>query len=272
MRRVPLIVSFLLFIALCASAAYWAMQLFKPPVRPVAAPPRVAQAEIRPDAAATLFGSRKGAVAAASNYQLRGVIFSGNPRDSIAIISADGKPPQAIRVDTEVVPGVTVEEVHRDYVLLSEGGATKRVDLPESAKGLEGIAAVPAVPRTPTPPPPPPIPTQPIPTRAQAAQQQQQATQAVPGLPAGQPAPQMQPSGTPNAPLTPQNAPSPPVQNETQAQPVPGQMPPPATITTAPPTTVVNPAPGAPVMPPTAPATTVPGTQPVPGAPAVPTR
>ncbi|HYD62989.1 MAG TPA: type II secretion system protein N [Noviherbaspirillum sp.] len=267
----PLIVSFLLFIALCASAAYWAMQLFKPPVRPVAAPPRVVQAEIRPYAAATLFGSRKDATATASNYQLRGVIFSGNPRDSIAIISADGKPPQAIRVDTEVVPGVTIKEVHRDYILLSEGGATKRVDLPESTKGLEGIAAVPPVPRTPIPLPT--APTPPIPTRAQAAAaaQQQQATQAVPGLPAGQPVPQMQPPGTPNVPLTPQNAPSPPLQGGTQAQPVPGQMPAPATITTAPPTTVVNPA-GAPVMPPTAPATAVPGTQPMPGAPTAPAR
>ena len=270
MRRVPLIVSFLLFIALCASAAYWAMQLFKPPVRPVAAPPRAVQAEIRPDAAASLFGSRKGATATASNYQLRGVIFSGNPRDSIAIISADGKPPQAIRVDTEVVPGVTVKEVHRDYILLMDGGASKRVDLPESAKGLEGIAAVPVVPRTPTPPPPPPIPTQPVPTRAQAAQQQQQATQ---GLPAGQAAPQMQVPGTPNAPLTPQNAPSPPVQNTTPGQPVPGQMPAsPTTITTAPPATAVNPGTGAAVMPPTAPVPAVPGTQPVPGAPVTPAR
>ncbi len=31
MKRLPLITSFVLFIALCVSAAYWAMQMFNPP-------------------------------------------------------------------------------------------------------------------------------------------------------------------------------------------------------------------------------------------------
>ena len=248
MRRLPLIVSFVLFVALCASAAYWAMQLFKPPVRPVAAPPRVAQVEIRADAAASLFGNRKGAAAAASNYQLRGVIFSGSPRNSVAIISADGKPAQAIGVDEEVAPGVTIKEVHRDHVLLSEDGATKRVDLPESAKGLEGIAEAPASVRTATPPPPPPAPSQPPPTRAQAAAAAQ----------AGQPVPQQPvpgvPSGQPGQVLTPQNAPSLP-----QAAPPATTMAPPTSGVVSPPPAV----PGVPVVPQQSPAA-VPGAQPVP--------
>lgn len=155
MKRLPLIVSFLLFIALCASIAYWALQLFKPPLRPVAAPPRTAQVDVSPDAAAALFGGRPGKAAVASNYQLRGVIMAG-PHDSVAIISADGKPAQAIRVGTELVPGVSVKEVQRDYVLLSDGGATKRVELPESAKGLPGIASAAPITTRPTVPPPPP--------------------------------------------------------------------------------------------------------------------
>ncbi|QDZ29141.1 type II secretion system protein N [Noviherbaspirillum sp. UKPF54] len=141
MKRVPLIVSFLLFIALCASIAYWGLQLFKPPTRPVAAPPRVARADISPDEAAALFGGRPGKVAAASNYQLKGVILSGTENDSVAILSADGKPAQAVGVGTEVVPGVTVKEVHREYVLLSDAGAVKRVDLPENAKMQVNIAS-----------------------------------------------------------------------------------------------------------------------------------
>ncbi|HJV87236.1 MAG TPA: type II secretion system protein N [Noviherbaspirillum sp.] len=144
MKRLPLAASFLLFIALCASAAYWAMQLFKPPVRPVAAPPRAAVADVRPEAAASLFGGRSGPTAVASNYQLRGVIFSGSPHDSVAILSVDGKPAQAVRVDAEVAPGVKIKEVHREYVLLSDGGVTKRVDLPENAKGQGGLAMAPA--------------------------------------------------------------------------------------------------------------------------------
>lgn len=131
MKRLPLVASFVLFILLCASVAYWALELFKPPLRPVAAPPRVAKAEVRPEAAAGLFGARPNATAVASNFQLVGVIFSGNPRDSVAILSTEGKPPQAVRVDAEVIPGVTVKEVHRNYVLLAEGGTIKRVELPE---------------------------------------------------------------------------------------------------------------------------------------------
>jgi general secretion pathway protein C len=134
MKRLPVIAMFVLFIALCVSAAYWGMQLFKPPVRPVAAPMQVAKAEIKLDSAAGLFGGRHTAVAVASNFQLKGIIRAGRTNESIAILHADGKPSQAIVVNTEVAPGVTVKEVHAQYVLLSEGGVTKRVELPESAK------------------------------------------------------------------------------------------------------------------------------------------
>lgn len=159
-KRWPLIASFVLFVVLCVSAAYWALQLFQPPPRPVAAPPRAAAPEIRPQAAAALFGGRAN-VAVASNYKLHGVIFAGNPRDSVAILSADGKPAQAIRAGSEVVPGVTVKEVHRGHVLLAEGGAVKRVDLPEEAEQQANGAVrapVPARPVAPTPPPPAPPP------------------------------------------------------------------------------------------------------------------
>jgi general secretion pathway protein C len=133
MKRWALVATFLLFLLLCASIAYWGMQMFKPPLRPVAAPAHVANAEVRPEAAASLFGGRAGKVAVASNYQLRGVIMSGTSQDSIAILSADGKPAQAVAVGTELQPGVVVKEVHREYALLSEGGAIKRVELPENA-------------------------------------------------------------------------------------------------------------------------------------------
>ena len=159
MKRQTLLASFLLFILLCASIAYWGLQLFKPPLRPMAAPPRAAVPEVNSEAAAALFGGRPGKVAVASNYQLRGVIMSGTPRDSVAIVSADGKPAQAVRVGSELQPGVVIKEVHQDYVLLSESGAVKRVELPEDVKGQGGLAVsspVPVQPRTGTPPPPPP--------------------------------------------------------------------------------------------------------------------
>ena len=208
MKRLPLLTSFLLFLALCASIAYWALQLFKPPLRPVAAPPRAEQVEISPDAAAALFGGRPGKTAVASNYQLRGVIMAG-PHDSVAILSADGKPAQAVRVGMELTPGVSVKEVQRDYVLLSDGGATKRVELPESAKGLPGIAsAAPVATRpstTPTYTPPPSQPTARSQTMPSAAFQQPAPTPAQPAtvVPSA-PVQQTNPAAVPQSQASPQ--------------------------------------------------------------------
>ncbi|MGV3743352.1 MAG: type II secretion system protein N [Burkholderiaceae bacterium] len=160
MKRWPLVISFVLFIALCATLAYWAMQFFKPPVRPVAAPPRSAQAPVNIDAAASLFGG-KGSAAVASNFQLKGVIMAGTPADSVAIIAADGKPAQAIRANSEVAPGVKVKEIHRGYVVLLDNGVEKRVELPEEnqlAMGIDGANAAPVATR---PLPPRPAPSMP---------------------------------------------------------------------------------------------------------------
>ena len=141
MTRGRLVLSFLLFIALCASIAYWGLQLYDPPLRPVAASAQTQTAAPRMEAAAAVFGGQA-STEVASNFQLRGVIFSGTPRDSVAIIAIEGKPPQAFRADTEVVPGVKVQEVHRQYVVLSEDGAMKRIELPAAAREnqVNGIA------------------------------------------------------------------------------------------------------------------------------------
>jgi general secretion pathway protein C len=133
MKRWPLITSFVLFIAMCVSGAYWVMQLFSPPLRAIAAPPQTLQAGPNLDAAAGLLGGR-GSTAIASNYQLKGVVMASNPSESVAILVANGKKPQTVRTNAEVEPGVTVREVQRDHVLLSERGVIKRVDLPRNAK------------------------------------------------------------------------------------------------------------------------------------------
>lgn len=248
MKRLPLVASFLLFVALCASIAYWGLQLFKPPLRPVAAPPRAAQAEVHPEAAAALFGPRAANVAVASNYQLRGVIFAGTARDSIAIISADGKPAQAVRVNTELVPGVTVKEVHREYVLLSEGGATKRVELPESAKAQGGVSTAAATVPGRSQPSSPARPAVPAP-QAPSGQAPSPAVVAVP--PTSRPQPQ--------ASQTPQPGSIPPA---LPAVPPPPTSPAPPVTMTAPPAVVTSPPPASQYVPP-------PSLVPAPNAPAV---
>ncbi|RJG03414.1 type II secretion system protein N [Noviherbaspirillum sedimenti] len=158
MKQLPLVASFILFIALCASVAYWGMQLFRPAARAVAPPPAVADARI--DAAAGLFGGRPAAVAVASNYELKGVVMAGSAGESAAILSADGKPATAVAVGKEMMPGVIVKEVHPLHVLLSENGVTKRVELPESARGQSSMLVTAPMPTSPAPapdtaPPPP---------------------------------------------------------------------------------------------------------------------
>lgn len=133
MKRGPLVATFVLFIAACVSAAYWAMQLFKPTLRPVAAPPQTVQYAPRLDAAAALFGGHQ-TVAVASSFQLKGVVVASNAPESVAILAAGGRPAQAVRINQEVMPGVTVKEVQQSHVMLLENGVIKRVELPEKAK------------------------------------------------------------------------------------------------------------------------------------------
>ena len=92
MNRWPRIFSFILFIVLCASLAYWAMQWFKPPQRTIAAPPAAALVPAKLESAAGLLGGRS-SFAVASNFQLKGVVVSDDPQQSVAILAVDGKPP-----------------------------------------------------------------------------------------------------------------------------------------------------------------------------------
>lgn len=124
-KRLPILLSLLALILLAASIAYWVLQLYKPEQRPLAAAPVASQPEPSPDAAATLFGGQPTQVI--SNFQLTGVVSAG--RDSAVILVADGEPPKAVRIGRDIVPGVTVAEVHPRYIMLSDNGVMKRVDL-----------------------------------------------------------------------------------------------------------------------------------------------
>ena len=143
MKRLPLLLTLLALVFLVVSATYWGMQLYKPQQRQIAAAPPAGIPEPAPDAAATLFGGQA-ASAVVTNYQLTGIVSAG--RDSVAIIVADGQPPKALKVGRELAPGVTISEVHPRYVMLSDGGVMKRVELMADTKPaipLSGGAAMP---------------------------------------------------------------------------------------------------------------------------------
>ncbi|WP_296945550.1 hypothetical protein [uncultured Massilia sp.] len=175
-KRLPILLSLLGVILLAASLAYWILQLYRPPQRPLAAVPQQAMPDPAIDAAATLFGGQL-AVASVTNYQLTGIVFAG--RDSVAILVADNAPAKALKLGKELAPGVTLSEVHPRYVMLSDGGVMKRVDLPADARtgaSLAGGGAAPA----------------PVPNTAAGS-----APIMQPSIPPNMPQPAVTPAGTP---------------------------------------------------------------------------
>jgi general secretion pathway protein C len=140
MKRLPLLLSFFALVALTASITYWVMQWIRPPLRDQAAVAAAAPPPPSIDAAATLFGGQATA-AVASNYQLTGVVADG--RESVAIIVTDGTA-KALKLGKEVAAGVTLKEVHPRYVMLSDGGVLKRIELAADAK--QGGAGAPVAP------------------------------------------------------------------------------------------------------------------------------
>ena len=163
MKRLPLLFTLLAVIALAMSLAYWVLQLVQPPQRPLAAAPVAQMAEPSVDAAGTLFGGQA-AAAVATSYQLTGIVSAG--RNSAAILVADGQPPRALGLGKEISAGVSVAEIHPRYVMLSDGGVLKRIELATDAKAGAGLSQMQggAQPGTPAPPPlPAPVQMQPTP-------------------------------------------------------------------------------------------------------------
>jgi len=134
MKRISLILSFVLFILLCVSASFWVMQFMKSEPRKISAPP-VTRPVANVESVAGLFG---GALAVNSNYQLKGIVLANPQNQSEAIIAVDGKPSQAFTVNTEISPGVKVAEVQAGYILILDNGVSKRLELPQDSKsGLQ---------------------------------------------------------------------------------------------------------------------------------------
>jgi general secretion pathway protein C len=237
-KRLPLLMSLVGMILLAASLAYWILQLYQPPQRPLAAVAHNAMPPPPIDAAATLFGGQV-STASASSYQLTGIVSAG--RDSVAIIVAEGSPPKAIRMGKELVPGITLAEVHPRYVMLSDGGVMKRLDLAADAKGAAPMGAPGAMNQTGVPPAPQ-MTTGVEPPMAPGAVQQQAPTQAQefpnPGDVGQHDAP---PPPNPNsAPASPNPQANPATQanpnnpNLNNPAPAPVQMPPPTRPATSP--------------------------------------
>jgi len=69
-----------------------------------------------------------------SNFNLTGIIVSDPLAESLAIISANGKPARPFRLHAEIQPGVRIQEVQRSYVLLEQNSEIIRLELPVTNK------------------------------------------------------------------------------------------------------------------------------------------
>ena len=153
MKRLPVMISFVLLLALSATLAYWIVRWTAPAPRPVSAPPKSERTMPPISAAANLFGGRSSGSAIA-NVQLRGVVHSGGPVGSVAIIAVEGKPPRALTANSEIAPGVIVKEILNKTVVVSEKGVAHELSLPAFA-AQESIAAAPQANLPPAPNLPP---------------------------------------------------------------------------------------------------------------------
>ncbi len=121
-------VHLLLFILLCASVAYWGMQLLQPKPR-AQAPASSPVYSLK--SAEKLMGMDTVIVSASSHYQLSGIINADKQEDGVALIAVNGKPARAFRVGSAVLPGVQVKTVHEKSVTLSENGVNRKLELPQ---------------------------------------------------------------------------------------------------------------------------------------------
>ncbi|MFM8467980.1 MAG: type II secretion system protein N [Oxalobacteraceae bacterium] len=166
MKRLSAAASLLLFLALCASLAYWLLQWFAPAPRTVVAPP-VAQGSMPPlSAADTLFGGNPQRTLTV--VQLRGILHADRDTESVAILAIEGKPPRAVHISAEVTPGLVLKAIQARAVIVSERGMEREVILPDVAalavtapSGSEGNASTSVSAQRPASSPTPQVATEP---------------------------------------------------------------------------------------------------------------
>jgi general secretion pathway protein C len=122
-----------LVLALAWQLAYWTWVFVAPP--PAAAPEPRAGGEVDLAAIARLFGAAPpqgaAATAAGGSLRLKGVIAPTPGVTASAIFSTGAGRDLGVPLGAEVQPGVKLDEVHPDHVVLSRGGARERLELEE---------------------------------------------------------------------------------------------------------------------------------------------
>ena len=128
MKKLPHFFSVLSLIILGVSCVFWSRQIH-PLQQHTGAPILKSYVATMPLQWSNLFGADQSSHDHGSHYQLQGVVVAQNKHDSAAIISINGKPALHWHIDQVMMEGVTLTEVHDNYVIIKEVDVEKRIPL-----------------------------------------------------------------------------------------------------------------------------------------------
>lgn len=118
-----------LSLVLLATLSYWGRELFFTPLPVKTEPLKYSAAAPDLSALKRLFGG--GAAEQSSrSYQLTGVLADLGTQGGVALIGIDGSLARPVGQGEELLPGVTVAQIHAGFVVLSENGVMRQVMLP----------------------------------------------------------------------------------------------------------------------------------------------
>ena len=171
MKRLPLLINVMLFAAICALISFWAMKVFNPKPRNLEAPKMVAPFEPAVGQWGPVFGQDATGQNVPSIFALKGVVYAQRAADSVALIVVDGKPGVAVPIGKEFAPNIKLLEVYATYIVVSESGVSRRIDVPPVTPGAVSPSFAPVTTITAQPL------QQPMQPQPQQVQQVQQAVQ-----------------------------------------------------------------------------------------------
>jgi general secretion pathway protein C len=128
MKYISQACSVFLFLLWCASLTYWTLFFTTLPTQKVALSSVNEMPKIVLSDAMSLFGGGSNNESRFPLF-LRGVILSGESGASLAIIGAPGAPQKLIQRDAELMPGITLHEIHANYIVVLDHGLRREVPL-----------------------------------------------------------------------------------------------------------------------------------------------
>ena len=84
-----------------------------------------------------------------TRIELIGVVAMGNAtRERAAVLSVDGKPPEAVRIGKEFLPGFTLQAIEHKAIVINKGNSEERIPILSDKTLMQGAGHFPTNPST----------------------------------------------------------------------------------------------------------------------------